>query len=547
MIFKNGTAARIKFLLVSSTDHISPVIGATPTGLVCKEGGSFVTAAGTFAGLGLGWYVYTATTGETNTNGSLLLHATAATADPADVESQIAAVDLNDAVRFGLSALPNAAAGANGGLPLGDASGDVTLTTTSTTALVSATAAASATATATAILASPANKLVTDGSGRVTVGTNADKTGYSLTQGFPTNFATMLIDGSGKITVGTNSDKTGYALTQTFPPNFSILSIAPSTGYVTATNGGGGSGLTLDSTLAGHTTAGTVGGALSLIDVAVSTRASASVIPGNFNLMAIDANGLLGLTPAQHTAIQADSTAALTAQGYTSARAPLLDRLDAAISSRVATGALPTNFSALSIDSSGNVSLPAAMQAAISATVWDVLTASHTANGSFGKLLESYAGNPVPPTLAQIVNGIWDELTAGHTVTGSFAALLATIKTLAQSSVNFGAPPSASTIATAVAAAILANPANLLVTDAEGAVAVNNFVSGLLDLVDGVETGITVRETLRAELASLAGVVSGAGTNSISLFAGGDPTTLRISATVDTQGNRPAVTLHLGG
>ncbi len=49
------------------------------------------------------------------------------------------------------------------------------------------------------ILATPANLLATDASGRVTVGSNADKTGYSLTQSFPTNFALLSIDGNGKV------------------------------------------------------------------------------------------------------------------------------------------------------------------------------------------------------------------------------------------------------------------------------------------------------------------------------------------------------------
>lgn len=39
----------------------------------------------------------------------------------------IVAYDPSDAVRLGLSAIPNATAGSNGGLPLGDASGDVTV------------------------------------------------------------------------------------------------------------------------------------------------------------------------------------------------------------------------------------------------------------------------------------------------------------------------------------------------------------------------------------------------------------------------------------
>jgi hypothetical protein len=43
--------------------------------------------------------------------------------------------------------------------------------------------------------------------------TVADKTGFALLQAFPANFASLAISSLGKVTVGTNDDKTGYALT----------------------------------------------------------------------------------------------------------------------------------------------------------------------------------------------------------------------------------------------------------------------------------------------------------------------------------------------
>ena len=49
----------------------------------------------------------------------------------------------------------------------------------------------------------------------VTVTTNNDKTGYSLTQAFPTNFASLAITAGGAVTAGTVSDKTGYSLSST--------------------------------------------------------------------------------------------------------------------------------------------------------------------------------------------------------------------------------------------------------------------------------------------------------------------------------------------
>jgi len=62
---------------------------------------------------------------------------------------------------------------------------------------------------------------------------NIDKTGYALTQAFPTNFADLAITiTTGKITVGTNDDKTGYALSQAFPTNFADLAIEATNGRI---------------------------------------------------------------------------------------------------------------------------------------------------------------------------------------------------------------------------------------------------------------------------------------------------------------------------
>ena len=62
---------------------------------------------------------------------------------------------------------------------------------------------------------------------------NIGKTGYSLTQAFPTNFSALAITAGGAVTAGTVSDKTGYSLTQTFPTNFADLAITVTTGRVT--------------------------------------------------------------------------------------------------------------------------------------------------------------------------------------------------------------------------------------------------------------------------------------------------------------------------
>lgn len=76
---------------------------------------------------------------------------------PVDIEIELDAVNYQDSTRFGLGAIPNVVQGNSGALPTGDASG------------------------------------------RVTVIANQDKTGYSLTQAFPANFAALQITLAGGI------------------------------------------------------------------------------------------------------------------------------------------------------------------------------------------------------------------------------------------------------------------------------------------------------------------------------------------------------------
>lgn len=113
---------------------------------------------------------------------------------PVLLEYQIVAFNPDDAVRLGLTAIPNVAQGTSGSLPTGNATG------------------------------------------AVTVVTNNDKTGYSLTQAFPTNFSSLAITAGGATTVGTNNDKTGYSLatSQTFSTTGSVGSV---TGNVTGSVG----------------------------------------------------------------------------------------------------------------------------------------------------------------------------------------------------------------------------------------------------------------------------------------------------------------------
>lgn len=68
-----------------------------------------------------------------------------------------------------------------------------------------------------------------------------------------------------------------------------------------------------------------------------------------------------------------------------------------------------------------------------------------------------------------------------------------------------------------------------------------SVADAMLDEANGVETSLTVRQALRIALASLAGKLSGAATTTVTIRNVGD-TKARITATVDSDGNRSTVT-----
>jgi hypothetical protein len=109
--------------MVSSTDHVTPVTGLSPTVVISKNGGAFASPSGAVSEIGNGWYAIAGNASDRDTLGELLIHATGTGADPVDDRYMIVAYDPFDSVRLGLTALPNAAADAAGGLPISDEGG----------------------------------------------------------------------------------------------------------------------------------------------------------------------------------------------------------------------------------------------------------------------------------------------------------------------------------------------------------------------------------------------------------------------------------------
>src|SRR5579859_2130399 len=125
---QSSTAYPLVFLLIDSSDHISGKTGLSPTVTLSKAGGSFASPSGAVTEIANGWYKVAGNATDTGTLGPLILHATSTGADPSDALFSVVAYDDQDAVHFGLSALPNAAAAASGGLVInGTNAGTVTL------------------------------------------------------------------------------------------------------------------------------------------------------------------------------------------------------------------------------------------------------------------------------------------------------------------------------------------------------------------------------------------------------------------------------------
>jgi hypothetical protein len=137
LVQQSSASYPLLFLLVSSSDHISPVTGATPTVTLSKNGAAFASPAGTVTEIANGWYKVAGNGTDTATLGPLALHATASGADPSDWLFTVVAFNPQSATNLGLSALPTANPAASGGLPTADASNGVKLSVGTGTGQVS--------------------------------------------------------------------------------------------------------------------------------------------------------------------------------------------------------------------------------------------------------------------------------------------------------------------------------------------------------------------------------------------------------------------------
>jgi hypothetical protein len=199
----------------------------------------------------------------------------------------------------------------------------------------------------------------------------------------------------------------------------------------------------------------------------------------------------------------------------------------------MSTFTLPANFSSLSISAAGLVDI---LQTAAD-KVWGSATRSLTDKVGYAL---SAAG----------VQAIWDALTSALTTGGSIGKLIVdnlnatitSVKALLPAALVGGRMDSSvgamqAGVITAPAHAVGAIDAAAIASDAD-----NEIADALLDRADAVETGLTPRGLLRLIGAALSGKASGMGTTTAVFRNAVADSKARITATVDVDGNRTAIT-----
>lgn len=382
---------------------------------------------------------------------------------PLPLEIELVAYNPQDAVRLGLTALPNAAAEASGGL-----------------AVLSAAQASNGTIPANVHrwLTGTPNALQ---SGRVDSYVGAVAAGVIASGSFAAGaFDAVWTVTTRELTAFSSSFKTGYALSSA------------------------GVQAIWDALTSALTTVGSIGKLLvDNINATISSRASQATA----DAIETDTQDIQARLPAALVSGRMDS----------SVGAMQNDTLTAAA---LAASAVAEIQSGLSTLDSGDIPSPAQ----IADAVWDEAVSDHVSAGSTGERVERL-----------------DIIAAGGSggLTNARAAALdnldAAVSTRLPTS-GYTSPLDAAGTRSAIGLA----SANLD-TQLGALPTANENADALLDRTDGVETSRTLRQSLRLMLASLAGKFSGAGTTEAKIRDTND-TKDRITATVDEDGNRTAVT-----
>lgn len=449
---------------------------------------------------------------------------------PLPIEIELTGWDNQDAVRGGMTALPNANAAASGGLIInGSNTGTVTL------------AALTCTGTFT----------ISDG--LVIARSTSNQSAISAT-GNGTGSGMALTSGSG-------ATGNGLTLLAASTNGHGFKSTGAGTGdgmELTA----GASGVDLDADMTGNIT-GNLSGTVGNLAAGAKTDVAVAV----WDAVAATYNTASSMGALLHSAASAGdpwSTALPGAYGAGTAGYIVGTNLDATVSSRLASASYTTP--------------PTAAQNATA--VWQDATAGDfTVASSIGKAL--YINDVAPGASGghMIAGANAGTITFGaFTITGAMSINgTGNVSQTGDSFARLGAPVGVSIsadiaavqsdtndIQTRLPAALVGGrmdsnmqaaannviTSSVLATDCMTAAQIdstfsNEIADALLGRTNGIETGITPKQAWRAMASASGGVLAGAATATVTLNELGGTSFTRIQASVDANGNRTAVTLSL--
>lgn len=396
-----ATAARrrIPVLLVDITDGFTPELGiVTPTINISKNGATVASGAGTWTEIGNGQYYYEFTAGEVDTLGwiAVNIEKVSVTRDYNSVV-QVQAYDPFDVVRLGLTSLPNIASGSAGGL------------------LTSGTGTSQLNVSAGNVAGSVASVVGAVGSVTGAVGSVTGNVGGNVT-GSVGSFSTTAIQSIWDDLSANNTVVGSIGKLIVDNLNSPVGSVASNVWSVATRTITGGS-LTVAPPTAAQ----------------IATQVWSEALPGTYT------SGQAGFKLNTAGSISDPWATALPgAYAAGSAGNIIGNRLDAAISSRMASFTLPTNFSALTISVGGAVtagtvsdktgySLSSSQTFSTTGAVGSVTGSVASVTGAVGSVTGNVGGNvtgSVGSFTATAIQSIWDRATSNLTTVGSAGKLL---------------------------------------------------------------------------------------------------------------------------
>jgi hypothetical protein len=144
-LLKQSTAANVPLKVYLSSDHVSAAAGKTLTVTLSKDGAAFGALGGSVTEVSSGWYKVALNTTDANTPGTLVVRATAAACDDAEVVCQVVA-DLPGATVSSVTGAVGSVTGNVGGNVVGSVASVTAAVTVGTlnAGVITATSVASA-------------------------------------------------------------------------------------------------------------------------------------------------------------------------------------------------------------------------------------------------------------------------------------------------------------------------------------------------------------------------------------------------------------------